>query len=93
MITQQFIHDVAEYTNNRVTKVVLNGTYEITKFTVKQVSANTLILNYIVPLSSVPIVTKIELKDAANNIISTNQVDVPIVKDTLMIQTIEVKEV
>nr|WP_150959370.1 ketopantoate hydroxymethyltransferase [Aneurinibacillus sp. XH2] len=92
MITQEFLHDVAEYSNGRVAKVVINDTYEITNFEVKEVTDNVLALNYIVPAGSVSVVTKIELKDSSDKLISSNTVNVPITTDTMMIQSIEVKE-
>ena len=93
MIAESFLRDVAEYVNSRVAKVVLNGSYEITQFEVKQVTDNTLAIKYIIPAAEVSLVTLIELQDAAGNVITTNNVNVPITSDTLMLQTISVEEV
>lgn len=93
MIAEQLLHDIAEYVDGRVAKVVLNGTYEITQFEVKEVTENVLALNYIIPVSDVSLVTTIELKDATDNILTAHNVNVPITTDTLMLQTIEAKEV
>lgn len=93
MINAQFLHDVAEYVDQRVAKVVLNETYEITEFEAKAVTDNVFALNYIVPVAEVSLITKIELKDDADNQITSDDVNVPITSDTLMLQTIEVKEV
>ena len=93
MINEQFLYDIAEYVDERVAKVVINESYEITEFEVKAVTNNVLALNYIVPASEVSLITKIELKDTENNQITANNVNVPITSDTLMLQTIEVKEV
>lgn len=93
MINEQFLYDIAEYVDERVAKVVINESYEITEFEVKAVTNNVLALNYIVPASEVSLITKIELKDTENNQITANDVNVPIASDTLMLQTIEVKEV
>lgn len=93
MITQQFLNDVAGYVDSRVAKVVLNGSYEITQFEIKQVTDNTLAIKYIIPAAEVSLVTLIELQDAAGNVITTNNVNVPITSDTLMLQTISVEEV
>jgi len=41
----------------------------------------------------VSLVTKIELKSVQNEVITSNDVNVPISSDTLMLQTITVKEV
>jgi len=92
VITTSFLHDVALYTEGRVEKVILNGTHEITNFEVKHVTESTLALNYIVTATEVPVITLIELKDASNQVLSSNIVNVPITADTMMLQPIEVKE-
>ncbi|WP_407873628.1 ketopantoate hydroxymethyltransferase [Paenibacillus melissococcoides] len=78
--------------NGRVAKVVINGSYEITKFEVKKATDNVLVLNYIVPVADVSWITLVELKDAAGNVLSSNAVNVPITADHVMVQTLEVKE-
>lgn len=92
MIAEGILHDVAEYVNGRVAKVVLNGTYAITDFEVKSVTDKVLVLNYIIPVAEISLVTLIELKDAADTVLSSNAVNIPIAADHLMLQTIEVKE-
>jgi len=92
MITEGLLHGVAEYVNSSVSKVVINGTYTITDFEVKAVTDNVLALNYIVPVAEVSLITLVELKDAANNVLISDPVNVPITADHLMLQTIEIKE-
>lgn len=92
MIAANLLHDLVTYVNVRVAKVVINGTYEITSFKVKEVTDNVLALNYIVPVADVSLITSIELKDTTNNVLTSNQVNIPIVADHLMLQTIVVKE-
>ncbi|SCY93137.1 ketopantoate hydroxymethyltransferase [Alkaliphilus peptidifermentans] len=93
MITSKFLNNVAEFVDSNISKVVLNkGEYEITDFLVKSASDNIVTLNYIVPNGSVAAINSIELKDSSNNGISDNTVYVPIHADTMMIQTIQVKE-
>lgn len=92
MITSTFLHDVAEFTSSQVAKVVLNDSYEITSFEVKEVSDNVLAMQYLVPNGSVAVIDKIELQNAAGGVISSNNVHVPIAADTILLQTIEVKE-
>ena len=93
MISEQFLHEIAEYVDERVAEVVLNGSYEITEFETKAVTDNTLAMRYVIPASEVSLVTKIELKSVQNEVITSNDVNVPISSDTLMLQTITVKEV
>lgn len=92
MITTEFLHDVAVYANGRVKKVVLNGSYEIADFEIKQVNENILSMKYMVPFGSVEAISKIELQGTAGEVISTNEVAVPITTDTLLLQTLKVKE-
>lgn len=92
MITSTFKQEVAEFIDSKITKVVLNsGAYEITDFIVKSASDGVLSLNYFIPEGTVDTVTRIELKNAAGTV-SDNNVNLPIASDTLMIQTIFVKE-
>ncbi|MDQ0269926.1 ketopantoate hydroxymethyltransferase [Cytobacillus purgationiresistens] len=92
MISASFKNDIAKYTDQRVSKVVLNGTFSISNFEVKSVSDNVMVLNYIVFASDISLITKIELVDSQNKIISSNDVNIPVTTDQLMIQTIEIKE-
>ncbi|MGN7381422.1 MULTISPECIES: ketopantoate hydroxymethyltransferase [unclassified Paenibacillus] len=92
MITTHLLNEVAKFTDSKIAKIVLNGTYEITSFTSKQAENNEVILNYMVPFGSVETITLIELKQADNRVLSSNQVYVPVTTDTIMVQTIEVKE-
>ncbi|MBD2846182.1 ketopantoate hydroxymethyltransferase [Paenibacillus sp. IB182496] len=93
MIATNFLHDIADYVDHRVAKVVINGSYEITQFEVKSVTDQTLALNYVVPLAEVSQITLIELKDAENQVLTANSVDVPITADHLMVHTLSIKEV
>lgn len=93
MMVSSFLNDVARFVDANISKVVLNDTVEITSFNVKEVTGSTVGMQYIVPATDVSLVTKIELKDANNNIKTTNNVYVPITTDTLLLHTVQVKEV
>lgn len=93
MMVSSFLNDVARFVDANISKVVLNDTVEITSFSVKEVTGSTVGMQYIVPAADVSLVTKIELKDANNNIKTTNNVYVPITTDTLLLHTVQVKEV
>ncbi|MFD2117245.1 ketopantoate hydroxymethyltransferase [Paenibacillus yanchengensis] len=93
MITAELLNSMANYVADRVTKVVLNGIYTITSFEVKIVNDNLLALNYIVRMTDISLITLIELKDDADNVLTSNEVNVPITADHMMMQTITVKEV
>ncbi|MFD3260810.1 ketopantoate hydroxymethyltransferase [Paenibacillus lentus] len=92
-MVSSFLNDVARFVDANISKVVLNDTVEITSFSLKEVTGSTVGMQYIVPAADVSLVTKIELKDANNNIKTTNNVYVPITTDTLLLHTVQVKEV
>ncbi len=92
MIATSLLNELAVYVDSRVEKVILNGTYTITNFEVKSVTDNVLVLNYIVPVAEVSLITLVELKDADDNVLSSNAVNVPITADHMMLQMITVKE-
>lgn len=93
MISQTFFNEIADYTQGRIAKVILNDTVEITDFTLKQVTESTIGMQYLISASQIENVTKIQLADASGHPISTNEVFVPIASDTLLLHTIQVKEV
>jgi hypothetical protein len=92
MILQSYLNEVAQYTNEKVAKVVLNGTYEISAFQVKQLTDSTLLMEYLVPAESVSEITLIELKSASGTVVSSNNVYIPVTSDTIIKHTITVKE-
>lgn len=93
MIAGTYLSGIANYTNGRIAKVVLNDSVEITNFMFKEVSDSTIGMQYFVPAATVSTVYKIDLKDSNNKVISTNNVYVPLASDTILLQTIQVKEV
>ncbi|MBS4172133.1 ketopantoate hydroxymethyltransferase [Bacillus sp. FJAT-49736] len=92
MISTNFINDVSTYTSGKIAKVVINDTYEINNFKVKEAFNNTVSLQYIIESKFVETVTKIDLKDNQNKLISTNAVNIPIASDTLLLQNVSVRE-
>lgn len=93
MIAQSYLNELTGYTKTKIAKVVLNGSVEIADFLVKDVSANTLTLEYMVRVGSVPAVSKVELKGADGLVIGSKIVNVPIVEDTILRHVITVEEV
>ncbi|MEK3886516.1 ketopantoate hydroxymethyltransferase [Bacillus sp. FSL K6-3431] len=92
MIATDFLIDIAGQVNHSIEKVMLNGVYEIPDFTIKEVNGSSALLNYIVPFGALTTITKIELMGAQNIVISTNDVNVPITTDTVIVQSILVRE-
>lgn len=92
MITQEFLNEVAHFTDLNIQKVVLNDSVEITEFVIKQVSEGAVTMQYLVHNGAVSTIEKIDLRDEQNLIVSSNAVHVPVTADTLLLQTIEIKE-
>ncbi|AFL99769.1 hypothetical protein Desde_1343 [Desulfitobacterium dehalogenans ATCC 51507] len=92
MISTKFLSSIAGYVDGQVAKVVLNGSYEITSFKVKETGQGLVNMQYVVPDGAVPIVSLIELRDSSDTVISSNEVYVPITADTIITQSIRVKE-
>lgn len=92
MIDQQALNDLAVHLNSRISKVVLNGAYEITDFTEQAVTESTVALNYLVQAKDVSLVKLIEVQ-GPNIRVSSKPVNVPIQSDTLMLETFEIEEV
>lgn len=93
MIQKSFLTEIANYTNGEIAKVVLNDTFQITDFVIKEVTETTVAMQYLIPVASLSLVTKIDLKDSANRVISTNDVYIPIASDTLILHTFAIREV
>lgn len=93
MIRMEFLNELANVVEQKIAKVVLNASVEITEFEVKQVDSQVVTLNYLVPASAVSVINLIELRAVDDSVISTNTVEVPITADTIMVQTLEVREV
>ncbi|OXM15233.1 hypothetical protein [Paenibacillus herberti] len=94
MIPALFMNDVASYINNRIARVSLNsGAVLLTEFTVKKVNGSVVELRYYIPAGRVGAVSKIELQDSSGAVLSSNAVDIPVLSDTLMVQSITLQEV
>ncbi|SMG38204.1 ketopantoate hydroxymethyltransferase [Paenibacillus aquistagni] len=92
MIPTAFLSDIAAYTKGRITKVVLNGSYVISTFEHVDLADNLLSIQYLIPKGAVETVSLIELQDKDGHVVSSNEVHVPIKADTMLLQTIQVKE-
>ncbi|BBI32056.1 ketopantoate hydroxymethyltransferase [Cohnella abietis] len=93
MIKQSYLHELAQYTKDKITKLVVNDVLEITDFNLKEVDANNVELEAVIPFGAMATVTKIELKGSMNDVIATKTVFLPIVEDTIIQQVITFVEV
>lgn len=92
-IQQAMLNKLATLSATEIAKVRINGTYIITDFEVKSASANVVTVQYyVVPKSGITNVTRIELLDSANNVLTRSNVYVPLVLGVNLKHTILVKE-
>lgn len=91
MIPTTYLNELAQYTDDKIAKVVINETYEVESFLLRELSGNLIELEFMIPLGAVSDVTLIELQSEDGQTISTNTVFVPITTDTMIRQTIQVK--
>ncbi|AUJ25201.1 ketopantoate hydroxymethyltransferase [Virgibacillus dokdonensis] len=92
MIKQPFINDVARYIEQQITSVRLNNSYIINGFVVKEVQGCCVSMEILVKHGSIDTITVIDLLDEDGEVISTNDVVVPITSDTVILQSFEVRE-
>lgn len=92
MISTYFLTSVAGFTKDRISKIVLNDSIEITQFEIKELSGSSVIMQYMVHAADISDISKIELHDADGQVISSNTVSVSIAADTLLLHTIDVLE-
>ena len=92
-IQQAMLNKLATFSAIEIAKVRINGTYIITDFEVKSASANVVTVQYyVIPESGITNVTRIELLDSANNVLTRSNVYVPLVLGVNLKHTILVKE-
>ena len=91
-ITNNLLSDTANFVMNEISKVVLNESVEISNFTVKQVSNNTVEIEYEVTPQQVSTITRLQLCKADDTILTDATVYVPILDETVINHKIQVKE-
>lgn len=92
MITQEFLSEVVQFVDSKIAKVVINESFEIRDFEMKQAGQSLVRIEYTVPNRSVNTIHLIQLKDNEGLVVSSNTVHVPITSDTLIQQTIKIEE-
>ncbi|MDQ0175973.1 ketopantoate hydroxymethyltransferase [Bacillus chungangensis] len=92
MIDPVYLNEVAEYTKDNINKVVLNKTYDIFDFVIKEVDKTTVKLEYKIPNGLVDAVKSVELRKEDGYAVSINEVYIPISGDTIVGHTIKIKE-
>lgn len=93
MIPTTYLTELATYTKDKIMKVVVNNTVEVTSFYIRQVSDHTVELEYMIPHGSVVTAELIELRSSSDVVVSSNAVYIPITSDTIIKQKMKVSEV
>lgn len=92
-IQQAMLNKLATFTVAEIAKVRINNSYIVTDFEVKSASANVVTIQYyVMPESGITNVTRIELLDSANNVLTRSNVYIPLVLGVNLKHTILVKE-
>lgn len=93
-ISQNFLNNITTFMDKKIYKVKVNDKIEITDFETKQVTENTLQIEYSVKKEQIEngIITNIKLLDGTDTVLSDSVVYVPITYDTLVKHTIKTKE-
>ena len=92
-IQQTLLNKLATFTVAEIAKVRINDSYIVTDFEIKSASANVATIQYyVMPESGITNVTRIELLDSANNVLTRSNVYIPLVLGVNLKHTILVKE-
>lgn len=92
-IQQTLLNKLATFTVAEIAKVRINDSYIVTDFEIKSASANVVTIQYyVMPESGITNVTRIELLDSANNVLTRSNVYIPLVLGVNLKHTILVKE-
>ncbi len=93
MIAASFQNEIATFIESQIAKVQINGTYDITDFTVKSVVNNKVNIAYMIPFAAVAEVHTMALIKANGDVIAHHEVYVPISSDTNITHTFTIMEV
>lgn len=92
-LQQELFNKVANFTASEITKVRINNQTDITDFSMKGSSNNTVMIEYTVPKTNgVNEITNVKLLGADNSVLSSAVVYIPLLDDVLMKHHIKVKE-
>ena len=90
-IQEALLAGTANFVATDIAKARLNGTILIDTIN-KSVDGSTLTITYSVPMEQVQEITKVELLDTADTVLTTSTVYVPVDASTIMKHTIPVAE-
>lgn len=92
-IKQEMLNGIAEFTSVDIAKVRVNESLIITDFIIKESTQNIVTVEYQIALESgITEVTKVELLDVMDNVLTESLVYVPILESIILKHTIQIKE-
>jgi hypothetical protein len=92
-IKQEMLNGIAEFTSSDIAKVRVNESLIITDFIIKESTQNIVTIEYQIALESgITEVTKVELLDVMDNVLTESLVYVPILEAIILKHTIQIKE-
>ena len=91
-LAQAYLNDIANFSAQDVAKVKINGTVEITDFTIKQATGAEANIEYAVEPGTVTEINQIALYNAAGELLENASVYVPVVSRIIVRHKITIKE-
>ena len=92
-IKQEMLNGIAEFTSSDIAKVRVNESLIIDDFIVKESAQNIATIEYQIALEDgITEVTKVELLDVMDNVLTESLVYVPILENIILKHTIQIKE-
>lgn len=91
-IKPQLLNDTAEFIETDVAAVLINDTIQITEFKLRQVTNNSVILEYEIHPAMTSLVTNIKLLKQDDSVLTESNVYVPVTQTVLNKHTLRVKE-
>ena len=92
-IKQEMLNSIAEFTSSDIAKVRVNESLIIADFTIKESTQNIVTIEYQIALESgITEITKVELLDVVDNVLTASLVYVPILESIILKHTIQIKE-
>lgn len=92
-IKQEMLNSIAEFTSSDIAKVRVNESLIIADFTIKESTQNIVTIEYPIALESgITEITKVELLDVVDNVLTSSLVYVPILENVILKHTIQIKE-
>lgn len=92
-IESELINELKRTTLNKINHIIINDTYRIDNFKVKDIVDDKVVIEYVVPVSSsLDNITKVQIFDSNSKVLSTITLYVPLLNDSELKHTINIEE-